>query len=148
MVGIGIDHISMARRLPIGAGTLGHVLGRLRAETSGTVLRWNLGSHGSCEIDVLFRNRPTMADGSDEPVRFATSMRLIGPNQATTVTVTVSLVARGDDVTVLEFRPTGPVDTWWCANQATYVDLANATLEELAQELLFQDTRVRAELAS
>jgi hypothetical protein len=148
MVGIGIDHISMARRLPIGAGTLVHVLGRLRSETSGTVLRWNLGSHGSCEIDVLFRNGPLAGDGSGAPVRFASSMRLIGPGHGESVTVTITLAADGEDGTVLEFRPTGPVDSWWCANQATYVELANATLEELAQELLFQHTRVRAELAS
>jgi hypothetical protein len=147
MVGIGIDHISMTRRLPIGPDALGAVVARLRAETSGTVLRWNLGSHGVCEIDVLFPERRP-AGGAEEPVRFATSMRLVGPEHGESVTVTVSLEGAGTDETVLEFHPTGPVDTWWCSHQAVYVELANATLEELAQELLFQHTRVRAELAS
>jgi hypothetical protein len=146
MVGIGIDHISMVRRLPVDAPTLGPVLARLRAETSGTVLRWNLGAHGSCEIDVLFADRQPSA-GPGEPARYATSMRLLVPEHGESVTVTVALEA-GDDETVLECHPTGPVATWWCSHQSTYVELATATLEELVQELLFQHTRVRDELAS
>jgi hypothetical protein len=142
MVGIGTDHIELTRRLPIDGGSLADVLARLRAETSGTILRWNLGARGSCEIDVSFSGRPA------EGIGFTTSAKFWGPGRVAGASVQVVLVACEDDESQLEFHPAATVGDWWCDHISAFLDLAHAALEELAQELLWQHARVRDELAS
>jgi hypothetical protein len=142
MVGIGIDHISIARRLPIDGGTLGHVIARLQAEASGTELRWSLGERGSCEVDVPF------ARGQVGGAGFVTAARLWDVTHTSCAKVRVSLVrCKEAQESQLEFHPAEAITEWWSARLPAYLDLAHAALEELAQELLFQHTRVLHELA-
>jgi hypothetical protein len=140
MVGIGIDHISITRRLPIDAGMLGHVLGRLRAETSGTTVSWNLGERGSCDLDVSFR-------AGGEPPVYASNATLHNRDRTASAAVTVTLAGCAMGEAQLEVHPSGSVGEWWSARLGAYLDLAHAALEELAQELLYQHARVQDELA-
>jgi hypothetical protein len=142
MVGIGTNEISITRRIPIEPDALAPVLARLRAETSGSVLTWSLGERGSCEIDVTFRY--PMPAGC---VGFATTGRLRDPQGIAVAPIMVSLVACGARESELAFHPAEPVAGWWSSHIPQYLDLAHAAVEELAQELLFQHTRVREELA-
>jgi hypothetical protein len=148
MVGIGIDHISIARRLPIEASELAPVLARLRAETSGSTLRWNLGERGSCDVEVTF-TRPVNGSGPNRAGTggFVSSASLSAPGCDENATVAVSLVGCDAQESQLEFHPATPIGDWWAAHLPAYLDLAHAALEELAQELLYQHTRVRAERA-
>ena len=143
MVGIGIDHISIARRLPIEADALAPVLERLRAETSGTTLRWNLGERGSCDVAVTFAR---MVNGAG-PGGFVSSASLSAPDCTGSATVVVSLVGCDSEESQLEFHPAAPIGDWWAAHLPVYLDIANAAVEELAQELLYQHARVRVERA-
>jgi hypothetical protein len=145
MVGIGIDQISITRRLPIEGETLGHVLARLRAETCGTTLRWSLGERGSCEFDLRFDRDVLDADGAR--IGYESTALLWDPAGCSPATVTVTLLGCDDGESQLDFVPGEALGTWWTAHLAAYLDLAHAALEELAQELLFQATRVRDELA-
>ena len=140
MVGIGIDHISITRRMPIDAGMLAAVLARLRAETSGTIASWGLGERGSCDLDVTFRAAGTRSTA------FETAAVLWNPsrNASAPVTVTASVCEAGESQ--LEIHPASPVGDWWRVHSGAYVDLAHAALEELAQEMLYQHARVRDEL--
>jgi hypothetical protein len=139
MVGTDIDHISITRRLPIEGEALGDVLARLRAETSGTTLHWNLGTHGSCDVDVMFG--PSRAAGARNGV-WQTTAQLHGPGPSGGAAVDVSVTGCGPRESQLVFRPADP------ATLRGRLELANAAIEELAQELLFQHSRVRDELAS
>jgi hypothetical protein len=141
MVGIGIDHISITRRLPIEGSSLGRVLARLQAETSGNQVRWNLGERGSCELDVTF------ARGQAGATRFVTSARLWDPANTSCATVAVSLATCEGHESQLEIHPAEAIGEWWTVRLPAYLDLAHAALEELAQELLFQHTRVLDDLA-
>jgi hypothetical protein len=145
MVGIGIDDISITRRLPIEAATLGHVLARLRAEACGTTLRWSLGERGSCEFDLRFANEVRAADG--EAIGYSSTALLRDPAGCSPAVVTVTLAGCENDESQLDFVPGEDLGVWWTAHLAAYLDLAHAALEELSQELLFQATRVRDELA-
>jgi hypothetical protein len=148
MVGIGIDHISIARRLPIGADALAPVLARLRAETSGTTLRWNLGERGSCGVEVTFTRKINGAGLNGAGTGgFVSSASLSATGHDGSATVVVSLVGCDSQESQLEFHPATTIGDWWAAHLPAYLDLANAALEELAQELLYQHTRVRAEQA-
>jgi hypothetical protein len=115
------------------------VIARLRAETSGSTLGWNLGERGSCELNVAFANR----SGT-----FVTSARLWDPSRASYATVDVTLAPYDTHESLLEFHPAEAIGEWWSSRLPAYLDLAHAALEELAQELLFQHTRVRDDLAS
>jgi hypothetical protein len=145
MVGIGIDQISITRRLPIEGSTLGHVLARLRAETCGTTLRWSLGDRGSCEFDLRFDRQ--VLDGNGAVLGYESTAALWDPAGCSPATISVRLVGCEDDESQLEFHPAEDIGVWWTAHLAGYLDLAHAALEELAQELLFQAARVRDELA-
>jgi hypothetical protein len=140
MVGIDIDHISMARQLPIRPAALAAVVARLRAETSGTTLHWNLGNHGRCALDVLF----APGDGSS----LTASARLWRADDAAPLTVAVLLLPRRTAATVLELRAAEPAGPWSDPQVAPFATVACAALDELEQELLFQHARVQDELAS
>jgi hypothetical protein len=139
MVGMDINHLSIIRRLLIDAGALADVLARLRAETSGTTLHWSLGTHGSCDLDVMFG--PSRAAGARSGL-WETTAQLQGPGPNPAVTVEVTVTGSGPRESQLVFRPADP------DAMRGHLELANAAIEELAQELLFQHARVRDELAS
>jgi hypothetical protein len=145
MVGIGIDQISITRRLPIEGDVLEHVLDRLRAEACGTTLRWSLGERGTCEFDLRFDRKVLDADGT--PIGYESTSALWDTAGCSPATITVTLVGCEDHESQLDFVPGETLGAWWTAHLAAYLDLAHAALEELAQELLFQATRVRDELA-
>jgi hypothetical protein len=138
MVGTDIDHLSITRRLPIDGAALGDVLARLRAETSGTTVHWNLGAHGSCDLAVMFSGPRGAGAGSGI---WESTAQLRRPGQLPGATVEVSVAPCGPRESELEFRPTDAPAMRW------HLELANAAIEELAQELLFQHARVRDELA-
>lgn len=143
MVGIGFDQISITRRLPIEGESLGPVLARLRVETCGTTLRWSLGDRGSCEFDLRFDRQVVDADGA--VLGYESTAALWDPAGCSPATISVRLVGCEDHESQLEFRPSEAIGEWWTAHLAAYLDLAHAALEELAQELLFQATRLRDE---
>jgi hypothetical protein len=144
MVGIGIDHISITRILPIEPAAIGHVLARLRAETSGTTARWNLGDRGGCDLEVTFARVGDLDCG--EPA-FVSTAALWNPRRDACVKVSVSLAPCEERESELTLHPEHTLGEWFAVNLAAYLDLAHAAIEELAQELLYQQTRVRDELA-
>jgi hypothetical protein len=140
MVGISVDHISITRRLPVDPAALGAVLARLRGETSGVTARWTLGGRGTCEVDVTFTSL-----ARDEHAVFASAAMLWDPNRTQFATLDVTLSPCDGDESLLELVPAEPIGAWWHEHLSEYLDLAHAAVEELAQELLWQYSRVQAD---
>jgi hypothetical protein len=111
--------ITVTRTLPIDAALLGDVLRRLRRDAPGGVLRWGLGGRGTVELDATFASCGET---------WATSGR-IWDAHARLAVVTLSLAARDDDV-ALVLRAPAPCD------------VAQAAIDELAEELLWHATKV------
>ncbi len=137
VVGIGIDHISVARRLPIDAEQLARVVARLRLDTDAPSVSWNLGDRGSCEVDTAFA--PFSHEGG---IAFTTTALLWDTEHLGLATVNVTLVPCDERESELVFHPSEAIGDWWSARLPAYLDLAHAALEELAQELLWQHSRL------
>jgi len=133
-------NITAARTLPIDAPLIGDVLRRLRRDTRGAAARWMLGAHGSAEIDIDFF--PVITPG-DAPA-WTTTARLWDPDAVAMVRVTIELTAASADTCTLTARPDLPLAPWWSARTPALLDLALATLDELAEELLWHATRDNA----
>jgi hypothetical protein len=139
MVDLGIDHISITRRLPIAPGALDAVVTRLRYENGGSTARWTLGERGSCEFDVTF----SRADAA-----FLSTAMLWAPERQAFATLAVSLAPCDGGQTELALHPCEPIGEWWSDRLPAFLDLAHAALEELAEELLWQHSRVAHDRAS
>jgi hypothetical protein len=135
-------HIRVARSLPIDAALVGDVLVRLRRDTAGSMMRWTLGGRGSAELDVDFF--PVFFGYVSETVgpAWTTTARLWDPQAVAVVLAVVELSAVSTDTCELTIRPDFPLTPWWAAHVPALVDLATSALEELAEELLWQATRV------
>jgi hypothetical protein len=140
MVDTGIDHISITRRLEIEPTALDAVLARLRIENGSATARWRLGDRGTCEFDIMFV--PAEIGGALDSTAL-----LWAPDRAAFTTIAVTIVPCDGEIEIGLF-PTGPLADWWTNRLAAYLDLAHAALEELAQELLWQYSRVAHERAS
>ena len=119
-----------ARTLPIDGVLLGEVLLRLRRDCPTSALRWTLGNRGVAEVDIAFT--PTSTPGE---TGWTTTARL-WPNTGLTVTAaTVRCTATGIDEVQVTLEATGDLGLVGLA------DLTRATVDELAEELLWYATR-------
>jgi hypothetical protein len=141
MTGIGVEHMSVARRVPIDAEALARVVARLRLDAAGPSVTWNLGDRGSCEVDTAFA-----PFSSDLGIAFTTSGVLWDRDRSAGASIEITIVPCDERESELEIVPTDTVGEWWSARLPAYLDLANAAIEELAQELLWHQSRVAAGL--
>jgi hypothetical protein len=113
--------ISVTRVLPMDSPLLADALRRLRRDATGGVLRWGLGDRGTVEVDATFT--------SHGPA-WTTGARLWDTRGRALALVSLELVADGTDV-ALTLRAPAP----------ELCDLAQAVVDELAEELLWHATR-------
>ena len=125
--------ISVARTLPIDGALLGDVLLRLRRDSTGSVLRWTLGGRGAAEVDVSFMTAGTS---------WTTTARLWNETGLAVTAATLELEALSADEARLTLEPTLAPSPAWGDQAQGLLDLARATLDELAEELLWHATRV------
>ncbi len=123
-------NLSMQRTLPIDDALLGDVLLRLRRDTAGTVLCWNLGGRGSAEIDASFTSLGA---------HWHTTGRLWDPTGVALAGVTLLLEPAAVDA-VLTLQPR-TLPRWWQSRPGVFGDLARAVIDELAEELLWHAAR-------
>lgn len=131
--------ISVARALPIDAALLRDVLIRLRRDAAGSVTRWTLGELGVAEVDVAFFPILTAA-GAAIPA-WSSTARLWDTDGVALVHVAIELRAVGADGCELTLHPEATLAPWWSDRLPALLDLAHATLDELAEELLWHATR-------
>ena len=124
--------ISVSRTLPIDGALLADVLRRLRRDAAGPALRWTLGDLGSAEVDINF------VSGRDG---FGTVARVWDARGLAVASVALSLTAVADDAIQLRLRPTTALTPWWQERVGELLELAQAVINELAEELLWHATR-------
>ena len=129
---------SAERALPIDATLLSAVLLRLRRDVADRQARWTLGTRGAMELDVHFVPA-TSAPGVLGPV-WTTTARLWDPAHLALATATIELAATSADHCALRLLTTD-LTPWWQERAREFVVLANAALDELAEELLWHATR-------
>jgi hypothetical protein len=113
------------RVLPIDGALLSEVLLRLRRDSPASVLRWTLGELGSAEFDVSFAS-----DGGG----WTTGARIWNATGMAVTAASLTLEAIRPDEVRLTLEPTSlPV--------AMTAELAQAAVDELAEELLWHATR-------
>jgi hypothetical protein len=145
-VGIEVGNISIARRLPIDRAILPRVLGRLRDETVGLTLHWQLGDRGTCDVEVDFELDAHAAEVGVE--QYVTAALLSDPQGTDIASVEVTVGPCEGNESQLELRPTGVIGPWWDGHISAYLDLAHAVIEELAQELLWYHSRLVGDSAA
>jgi hypothetical protein len=145
-VGIGVGNISIARRLPIDRVILPGVLGRLREETVGLTLHWQLGDRGTCDVEVGFVLDAHAAEVGVE--QYVTTALLSDPHGTEIASVEVTLAPCDGNESQLELRPAQAIGPWWDDHIGAYLDLAHAAIEELAQELLWYHSRLVGDSAA
>jgi hypothetical protein len=124
--------ISVARTLPIDGALLDDVLRRLRRDTTGPALRWTLGDLGSAEIDINF---VSVAEG------FTTVARVWDGRGLAVASVALHIAATAPDAVQVVLQPTSALTPWWQQRIAELLELAQAVINELAEELLWHATR-------
>ena len=124
--------ISVERTLPIDGVLLEDVLLRLRRDSPVSALRWTLGTRGAAEIDVCFA-----ATGP----AWTTGARLWNPTGMAVTTATLRLVATSADEVHMTLEPTVPSASEKQSSETA--ELAQATADEFAEELLWHATRAR-----
>jgi hypothetical protein len=135
--------ICVTRSLPIDAALVGTVLVQLRRDTPGSSTAWTLGGRGSAQVDVNFYPvistlNITAANGAPaEKPAWTTSARLWDPEAVAMVRAVVEVSAVATDECELTIRPDLPLAPWWEARIPALVDLAQATIDELAEEMLW-----------
>jgi hypothetical protein len=131
--------ISVARTLSIDAALVPNVLIRLRRDVPGGVARWTLGGRGSAEVDVEFF--PTVSEaGAAGPV-WSSTARLWGPDGVAMLAAVAEIRTQAVDTCELVLRPATDLAPWWVARLPALLDLAQAAVDELGEELLFHATR-------
>jgi hypothetical protein len=124
------QRINVARALPIDGALLGDALLRLRRDAGGAPLRWNLGDRGAVEIDVNFVSSP----------EWHTTVRVWDTGGLALATCTLDITTAVDRVTV-QLTVDHPLLPWWAERIARLLDLVQASLDELAEELLWHASR-------
>jgi hypothetical protein len=128
---------AVTRTLPIDAALLSRVLLRLRRDAPGRHVRWTLGSRGTAELDLHFHRVTRSAD--TDPPTWTTPGRLWGPDGFDLVPVTVEVSAPAtDECTVSLERGALERGAAW---EDRLADVAQAAVDELAEELLWHATR-------
>jgi len=128
----------VTRALPIDAALLDGVLRRLRRDAAGPLTRWTLGAHGSMELDIDFL--PVLGAGRIGPT-WTSAVRLWPHDQVAVAQMTVEIGARDADTCEIALRPARALDPWWGAHERALRELAQAALDELAEELLWHASR-------
>ena len=123
--------ISVARTLPIDGALLADVLRRLRRDTTGPALRWTLGALGSAEVDTNF----VSANNG-----FATAARVWDARGLAVASVALHIHAASADSVQLVLQPTNALTPWWQERVGELLELAQAVINELAEELLWHAT--------
>ena len=131
--------ISVARAVPIDAALVRDVLVRLRRDVAGSVVRWTLGGLGVAELDVEFF--PVLTAAGETIPAWSSTARLWDTNGVALVHVTIELRVVAADGCALTLRPEESLAPWWSDRLPALLDLAHATLDELAEELLWHATR-------
>ncbi|MDQ1435531.1 MAG: hypothetical protein QOF59_2347 [Actinomycetota bacterium] len=124
--------ISVERTLPIDGALLSEVLLRLRRDSVASALRWTLGTRGVAEVDVSF---------TTEGTQWATKVRLWNHAGLAVAAATLRVEATAVDSVVVTLEPTLPPAPAWGDTAEELTELARATLDELAEELLWHATR-------
>ncbi len=124
--------ISVTRTLPIDGALLADVLLRLRRDAGGSALRWSLGDRGAAEVDIIF----TSAGAS-----WTTTARVWDPRGLAVAAVALHIRATAPDQVSLTLQPTSALTPWWVERIAELLDLAQAVVDELAEELLWHAAR-------
>jgi hypothetical protein len=124
------QRINVARALPIDGALLGDALLRLRRDAAGAPLRWNLGDRGAVEIDVNFVTAP----------EWRTPVRVWDTAGLALATCTLDINTTVDSVTV-QLTVDHPLLPWWAERIARLLDLVQAVVDELAEELLWHASR-------
>jgi len=120
--------ISVERTLPIDGALLGDVVLRLRRDSTATALRWTLGDRGTAEVDTCFTSA-----GSG----WTTTARLWNATGRAVTAATIQLVAIGADEVRLTLEPNSEPAPVWGDGAGELSVLARATVDELAEELLW-----------
>jgi hypothetical protein len=135
--------ICVTRSLPIDAALVGTVLVQLRRDTPGSSTAWTLGGRGSAQVDVNFfpvisSLNISAANGAPaERPAWTTSARLWDPEAVAMVHAVVEVSAVATDECELTIRPDLPLAPWWEARVPALIELAQATVDELAEEMLW-----------
>jgi len=124
------DRISVERTLPIDGALLGDVLLRLRRDSPASMLRWTLGDRGAAEIDVSF----TSVGGA-----WTTSARLWSQTGLAVTPASLRLLASTPDEVRLTLQAASAAGT--AGSGPETAELANAAVDEFAEELLWHATR-------
>ena len=130
-------HVEVTRTLRIDTAAFADALVGLRREMAGLTQLWNLGDHGSFELDARLSPPGRRSLGrSDLTGRlWNTDGSALAP---------VRITATSDEVvTVVALLPNGPAGQWFADHVHEHVDLAHAALNELCEELLYHATQQR-----
>ena len=134
--------ISVVRELPIDAALVGDVLVQLRRDALGCAIAWTLGDRGSADLDAEFF--PALSAVDDVPAArpaWTTTARLWDRDGLAVVHAVVEVTAASSDGCCVMIRPELPLTPWWAARIPMLMDLTQATVDELAEELLWHATR-------
>jgi hypothetical protein len=124
--------ISVERDLPIDGALLGDVLLRLRRDSPASALRWTLGDRGAAEVEVAF---------ASEGPSWTTRARLWNYAGLGMTTATVRLEPVAPDTVRMTLEPTISAGSPTGDDELSMSDLGQATVDELAEELLWHATR-------
>jgi hypothetical protein len=122
---------NVTRAVAIDGAFLGDVLLHLRRDAAAPVLRWTLGDRGTAEIDACFDSSGT---------GWKAAARLWSPNGLAVAAAVVHAEAVGSDEVALTLEPTLP-PAGWGEGAEPFTALAECTLDELAEELLWHASR-------
>jgi hypothetical protein len=131
--------MSLARALPIDAALMSDVLIKLRRDISGSVARWTLGEHGAAEVDIEFFPI-SVAEDAFRPA-WSTTARIWDTEGVALAHLVIELNVVAVDECTLSVRPELPLAPWWSTRVHELLDLEQATLDELSEELLWHASR-------
>ena len=126
----GTQRINVARALPMDGALLGDALLRLRRDAAGTTLCWTLGDHGAVEIDVDFVSAPD----------WRTAVRVWDTGGLALARCTLEISTEVDTVSV-RVAVDQPLPPWWTERVPQLLELVQAAVDELSEELLWHATR-------
>jgi hypothetical protein len=135
--------ICVTRALPIDAALVGTVLGNLRRDTPGSSTAWTLGGRGSAQVDVDFYpviSTLNISSGNSPQIEspaWTTSARLWDPEAIAMMHAVVEVRVVAMDTCEIAIRPDLPLTPWWEARIPALLDLCQAAVDELAEELLW-----------
>ncbi len=127
----------VTRILEIDAASFADALVGLRRESAGLSQCWKLGNLGSFELDA--RVSPPVGRSASH---IQLTGRLWAPDFPALTSVNIFALCN-DEGSVLMLTPAVALSGWFLENEAAYVSLATAALDELGEELLFHASAQR-----